>query len=60
METTRKAYLSIPETAELLGLATITVYRMAEAGRLPSVKLGSRRMVPAAKLEALLESGGVA
>ncbi|HUX37855.1 MAG TPA: excisionase family DNA-binding protein [Rectinemataceae bacterium] len=37
--------ISIAQVAERLGLARITVYRMAEDGRIPSVKLGSRRLI---------------
>lgn len=49
----RRRFLSIAEAASRLGLARITAYRMAADGRLPSVKLGSRRLVPIAALEAI-------
>jgi len=53
MEATRQ-YLSINETADRLNIARITAYRWAETGYLPSIKLGSRRMVSIAALEAFL------
>jgi len=47
-------FLSINETADRLGIARITAYRWTESGYLPSIKLGSRRMVPIAALDAFL------
>jgi excisionase family DNA binding protein len=49
-----RLYLSINETADRLNIARITAYRWTEMGYLPSIKLGSRRMVPIAALEAFL------
>jgi excisionase family DNA binding protein len=40
------SFLSIPEVADILGISCITAYRHAEAGMIPSVKIGSRRLVP--------------
>ena len=47
-------FFSINETADRLGIARITAYRWTESGYLPSIKLGSRRMVPIAALDAFL------
>jgi excisionase family DNA binding protein len=46
--------ISINEAAKLLGLSRITVYRMAESGRLPSVKLGSRRLIAESVINGLI------
>jgi excisionase family DNA binding protein len=46
-------FLPISEVANILGISCITVYRHAEAGTIPSVKIGSRRLVPAAFLAEL-------
>lgn len=47
--------LTIDETAALLRLHRMTVYRLAREGKLPSVKVtGNRRLVPAAEIEKLL------
>ena len=46
--------LSVVEAAKRLSLSKISVYRLAEAGRLPSVKLGSRRLIPEAAIEELV------
>ncbi len=47
-------YISIAEAADQLGLARITLYRWTESGYLPSIKLGSRRMISIAALDAFL------
>ncbi len=39
--------LSIPETAEALGIGRTLIYRELEAGRLRSIHVGRRRLVPA-------------
>jgi excisionase family DNA binding protein len=44
---TRNRLLSVEEAAEALGMARSTLYRELAAGRLPSVKTGRRRLVPA-------------
>ena len=48
-------FLSIRQVAEALSLSEITCYRHVEAGLIPSIKIGGRRLVPAeflCKLEA--------
>lgn len=50
----QKQFLSIAEAAKWLGIARITAYRWTESGYLPSVKLGSRRLVRIAELEAFI------
>jgi excisionase family DNA binding protein len=47
---TRNRLLSVDEAAEALGLARSTLYRELGAGRLPSVKIGRRRLVPASAI----------
>lgn len=44
------------EAAAVLGLAPVTVYRMAADGRLPSVRVGRTVRVPTAHLLELLEA----
>ena len=48
--------ISVKDAAQRLGIATITAYRMAEDGRLKSIRLGGRRLVPEAAIEALIAS----
>jgi excisionase family DNA binding protein len=38
--------LRIREVAEMLAVSVVTVYRMCEAGDLPSITLGRARRVP--------------
>lgn len=48
-----------PEAAEVLGLTKSSAYRAADAGQIPTLKLGRRRMVPVPRLlEMLGVSGG--
>jgi excisionase family DNA binding protein len=48
-------FLSIPKTVEATGLSRSTVYELIRTGQLGSVKVGSRRLVPAAELGAFAE-----
>jgi excisionase family DNA binding protein len=47
------SFLSIQETAKALGISRISAYRHVEAGTIPSVRVGSRRLVPASYLSTL-------
>ena len=47
--------LSVMETARAVGLSRATIYRLIEQNRLVTVKIGSRRLVPVAAIDALLE-----
>jgi excisionase family DNA binding protein len=52
----RRTTVTLAETATVLGIGTSTAYRMAQAGELPTVRLGSRSWrVSAPALIALLE-----
>lgn len=46
--------VSIQEAARRLGISTISAYRWAESGRIPSVKLGGRRMVSSLALDRII------
>jgi excisionase family DNA binding protein len=54
MSLTRADVLSAAEVAELLGLPLSTVHALARAERLPSVKLGRRRLFLRQRVEAVL------
>jgi excisionase family DNA binding protein len=54
----RRAF-SISEAASASGLSRATLYRLLKDGRLATVKIGARRLVPISALDALL-SGGAA
>lgn len=49
--TAGKLLLTIPETAQVLGVGVASVNRYIREGTIPSVKLGGRRLVPRKKLE---------
>jgi excisionase family DNA binding protein len=49
--------LSIVETSEATGLSRSSLYRAIESGTLPTVKVGGRRLVPVAAVDALLNVG---
>ena len=53
--------ISVSEAARLLSIGRNTAYELIAAGRLPSVKLGRRRLVSRAALEAwIAQECGVA
>lgn len=45
-EFTIKLFLSLPETADALGVGLTTVKKLVRTGEIPSVKIGDRRLVP--------------
>ena len=49
--------LTALEVQELLHIDRSTVYRMAEDGRLPAIRVGRSWRFPADRIEALLDSG---
>lgn len=55
--------LSPAEAAELLGITKPTLYKFLRDGRLPSLKMGTRRLIRRESLDAFLanlERGGAA
>ena len=49
--------VTVPEAAAMLGLSRNFTYQMVKQGKLPSVKLGKRLLIPRAALEKMLEKG---
>jgi excisionase family DNA binding protein len=49
--------LSIRETASACGLSRATLYRQIKDGKLATIKVGARRLVPVASIDALLKVG---
>ena len=49
--------LSVKEAARTCGLSRATMYRLMAAGKLSTLKVGARRLVPVAALDALLSGG---
>lgn len=43
------------EAAELLGVSVPTMYELLNSGRVPSVKVGARRLIATSALRALVE-----
>jgi excisionase family DNA binding protein len=56
-ETQQRRALSIRETARACGLSRATLYRQIKDGKLATIKIGSRRLVPVASIDALLNGG---
>jgi excisionase family DNA binding protein len=48
---------SISESAERIGIARDTLYRMVRARRVRTVRMGDRPMVPIKELRRILENG---
>jgi excisionase family DNA binding protein len=49
--------LSIGEVARTCGLSRSTLYRLLKSGKLTTVKVGARRLVPIHAIDALLNGG---
>ncbi len=49
--------MTVEEAARLLGISRGLAYEMARQGRLPTLRLGRRLLVPRARLERLLSEG---
>ena len=55
-----KLTMSIEEAAKVLGVGRNFCYELAKTGQLPTIRLGSRRLVvPRIALERMLEPGNV-
>lgn len=52
----RRAY-SVEEAAKLLGVSRVTMFRRLAEGRIGSIRLGRRRLIPVHALELLLREG---
>ncbi len=50
---TKRAALSIQETADILGVGRNSVYGLIKDGRLSIIKVGRRTLIPVASIEAL-------
>lgn len=49
----RPLLVSVPQAAHLLGIGATLCWEMVYAGRLPSVRLGRRVLIPVAAVEKL-------
>jgi excisionase family DNA binding protein len=49
--------LSIKETAETCGVSRATLYRLMADGKLETLKIGARRLVPVVAIDRLLRGG---
>jgi excisionase family DNA binding protein len=53
----QRRVLSIREATHTLGISRASIYRLMCQGRLPTVKIGSRRLIPVASIDDLLRGG---
>jgi excisionase family DNA binding protein len=51
----QEEYLTIDEAAQKLKISKVTIYRMAQKGKLPAVKFGKSWRISSKKLEDLFE-----
>jgi excisionase family DNA binding protein len=49
--------LSIKEAAQACGISRASVYRLIAEGKLTTLKIGARRLVPMHAIDALLDAG---
>ena len=48
----------VSEAAEVSGLGRTTLYTLMNSGQLPYTKIGKRRVIPSAGLQALVDPSG--
>jgi excisionase family DNA binding protein len=53
----KRLVYSIREAEQASGLSRATLYRLIGSGRLTTVKIGARRLVPVVAIHALLNEG---
>ena len=51
--------LNVKETAKLLNLAEITVYKMVSQGRIPFTKIGTRTLFRLEEIEAWVQENSI-
>lgn len=51
--------VTVPEAARMLGISRNFAYQLVREGKLPSIRLGKRVLIPLAALEKMLEKGFV-
>lgn len=56
MNVSAKQFLTIAETAEILRVSNLTIYRHTESGVIPRIKVGSRTLIPSSYIQTLLYS----
>ncbi|MBI2851738.1 MAG: helix-turn-helix domain-containing protein [Chloroflexi bacterium] len=57
-EVTDRLTLSIAEAAQVLGISRNSCYLAVKTGELPSIKIGSRILIPRLSLERMLAEAG--
>jgi excisionase family DNA binding protein len=50
--------ISVPEAARRLGLSAQGLYTLARRGEFPSIRLGSRVLIPLRAIERMLDEAG--
>ena len=53
----KRLAMSIRETEHATGLSRATLYRLIASGKLTTLKIGARRLVPIGAIDALLNGG---
>ena len=53
----RRLCVTVPEAAKMLGISRNFAYQLVREGKLPSIRLGKRILIPIAALEKMLEKG---
>jgi excisionase family DNA binding protein len=47
-------FYTVAQTAKVLGVSSLTVYRRTSTGEIPSTRMGRKVLIPAAFIEALV------
>ena len=53
----KRLCISVPETADMLGISRNFAYELVRQGKLPVIIFGKRKLIPRVALERMLEQG---
>ena len=53
----KRLCITVPETAEKLGISRNFAYELVKQGKLPVIRFGKRLLIPRAALDRMLEKG---
>jgi excisionase family DNA binding protein len=56
-ENHRAIVASVGEAARMLGVSRASIYRLIGLGKLKTIKIGARRLVPLGAIDAVLDGG---
>lgn len=60
LKSAERAILTVDEVVKILAISRNSIYRGIQAGEIPHVRIGRRKLIPRVALEQMLERAGEA